>query len=306
MASDRHVRMVTLHGDLFILHCNHLNTKSSAITFRRMSFHRDSGTFLNKDEEMIPVYESSSRAASVVGCGTAVDARVRQRVPCILLRLRRKGSQGFRYTLYSVSGGTRAERQVEFSLPYKMDESVWILRGPTVVWSHQNVVFYTSAGAGSVKEVPMRLRVSFLGEMPLPKRQLAILGLLEEDEAGCDGGAKPVLYFVEDGSTFSGDALLPRAYASVVGCMLVLSAKQVDGSLRSSVVAATRRKQLVHFQNGLPDEVCPLPYQDPRGIRAVHAASGCLIVILFEHGNVCAVWKDTFRVGHGVLSWCSF
>ncbi|KAB5576660.1 hypothetical protein PHYPO_G00200250 [Pangasianodon hypophthalmus] len=299
MASDQRIHMVTLHGDLVIFQCKHPSSKGSEITFWRMSFNRDSGTFLNKDDKIIPMYENASRAARIVRCTTAVNVKTRQRVLCILLRLHRKRSQGFKYMLYSLNSRTSAKLHVEFSLPYEMGNDISILRGPTLVWSHEDIVFYTSAETGSVKEVPIRLKVSFLGELPLPQRQLAILGsqkMTEEEEVGNDTEDKTVLYFLEDGRTFSSDLLLPSAYSLVVRCMLVLSAKQVDGLLRSTVVAATCRKQLVRFENGLPEEVCLLPYEEPQSIRTVHVGSGCLIVIVFERGNVCAVWKDTFKV----------
>lgn len=296
--------MVALHGDLFIFQCKHPSSKGSEITFWRTSFNRGSGTFLNKDDEIIPMCENTSRAVSIVHCSTAVNVKTRQRVLCILLRLHRKESQGFKYMLYSLCNRTRTKLHVEFSLPYEMGNNVLILHGPTLVWSYEDVIFYTSAETGSVKEVPIHLKVSFLGELPLPQRPLTILGsqkMTQEVELGNDGEDKAVLYFIEDGRTFSADYLLPSAYSLVVGCMLVLSAKEVDGSLRSTVVAATCRKQLVWFENGFPEEVCVLPYEEPRSIRTVHAGSGCLIVVVFEHGNVCAVWKDTFKVGYGLL-----
>lgn len=306
MASDQRIHLVTLHGDLLVFQCKHPSSKGSGITFWRTSFNRGTGTFLNEDNEIIPMYENASRAVSIVHCTTAVDVKTRQKVLCILLRLHRKGSQGFKYMLYSLCNRTSAKLHVEFSLPYEMGNDVSILRGPTLVWSHKDVMIYTSAETGSVKEVPIRLKVNFLGELPLPRRQLAILGsqkMTQEVEVGNDGEDKTVLYFIEDGRTFSADCLLPSAYHLVVRCMLVLSAKEVDGSLRSTVVAATCRKQLVWFENGLPEEVCFLPYEKPKSIRTVHAGSGCLIVVVFEHGNVCAVWKDTFKVGYGVLLW---
>ncbi|KAK3543658.1 hypothetical protein QTP70_026248, partial [Hemibagrus guttatus] len=289
--------MVTLHGDLLIFQLKHPKSRGSEIIFWRMSFNRDSGTFLNKDDKITPVYENASRAVSIIHCTAAVNRRTRQRALCILLRLHRKGSQGFKYMLYSLSSRTSAKLHVEFSLPYEMGKDVSIFHGPTLVWSHQDVVFYTSAETGSVKEVPIRLKVNFLGELPLPQRPIAALGLqMTEEEMGNDAEDKTVLYFLEDGRTFSAGCLLPSAYSLVVRCMLVLSAKEEAGSLRSTVVAATCRRQLVCFENGLPEEVCPLPYEEPRSIRTVHTGSGCLIVVVFEHGNVCAVWKDTFKV----------
>lgn len=305
MESEQRSHVVTLHGDLFIFQCKRPSSKGCEITFCRMSFSRDSGTFLNKDNEIIPIYQNSSRVVRIVCCISAMSAKTRQKVLCVLLRLHRKESTGFRYMLFSLDSRTNAKLHLEFSLPYKMSSSVSILRGPTLVWSHQDIIFYTSAETGSVKEVPIHLKVIFLGELMLPRRRLAVLGSQkmteEEEELVSDGDHQAVLYFLEDGRTFSADHLLPSAYRLVVRCMLVLSATEVDGSLRSTVVAATCRRQLVWFENGLPEKVSLLPYEDPQSVQTVHTGSGCLLIIRFQHGDVCAVWKDTFKVGHGAL-----
>ncbi|XP_060733193.1 Fanconi anemia group B protein [Tachysurus vachellii] len=299
MASvHQRLHMVTLHGDLLIFQCKYPSSRGSEIIFWRMSFARDSASFVNVDDKITPMYENTSRAVRIVHCTAAINVKTRQRSLCVLLRLHRKASQGFKYMLYSLNNRTSAKLHVEFSLPYEMGKDVSILHGPTLVWSHEDMVFYTSAETGSVKEVPIRLKVNFLGELPLPQRPLAVLGLqkMTEEGVGNDGEDKTVLYFLHDGRTFSADCLLPSAYSLVVRCMLVVSAKEVAGSLRSTVVAATCRRQLVWFENGFPEEVCLLPYEEPRSVRTVHTGSGCLLVVVFEHGNVCAVWKDTFKV----------
>ncbi|KAM9486129.1 Fanconi anemia group B protein [Clarias gariepinus] len=294
MSTDHQVHTVTFHGDLLIFQCKHPSPKASEVTFCRVSFNRDSGTFTNKDDEVIPMYKNASRAVSIIRCATALNARTRQRVPWVLLRLHTKASQGFKYMLYSLTGKTHAKLHAEFSWSYEIGEDVSILRGPTLVWSHQDVVFYMSAETGGVKEVPMRLRINFIGELPLPQRHLAVLSSGKTTEQ--DGEDKPLLYLLEDGRTFDADRLLPAAYSAVVRCMLVPSAQAVDGSLGSTVVAVTSQKQLVWFENGLPEEVCPLPYDEPQSVRLVHTGSGCLVAVVFGHGNVCAVWKDSFKV----------
>ncbi|KAI5628614.1 Fanconi anemia group B protein [Silurus asotus] len=299
MASDQLIHMVPLHGDLFSFQCKQTHSKGSEITFCRMAFNRDSGIFLNDDDEVTPLYKNASRSASIVCCASVVNIKMRQKVPCVLLKHHRKGPSGFKYMLYSLSSRTTVKLDVEFSLPYEMIDDVSVLRGPTIVWRHEDAVFYTSAETGSVKEVPIHLTVNFLGEIPLPRRTLAILGLqktTDDEEMENETEDKMVLYFIEDGRTFSADCLLPSAYNSVVRCVLVLSAEELAGLLRSTVVAATCRKQLVLFENGLPEEVCLLPYEEPQSIQAVHVGSGCLLVIIFQCGNVCAVWRDTFKV----------
>ncbi|KAI5107578.1 Fanconi anemia group B protein, partial [Silurus meridionalis] len=297
--SDQLIHMVPLHGDLFSFQCKQTHSKGSEITFCRMAFNRDSGIFLNDDDEVTPLYKNASRSASIVCCASVVNIKNRQKVPCVLLKYHRKGPSGFKYMLYSLSSRTTVKLHVEFSLPYEMSDDVSVFRGPTLVWRHEDVVFYTSAETGSVKEVPIHLTVNFLGEIPLPQRTLAILGLqktTDDEKMENETEDKMVLYFIENGRTFSADCLLPSAYNSVVRCVLVLSAEELAGLLRSTVVAATCRKQLVLFENGLPEEVCLLPYEEPQSIQAVHVGSGCLLVIIFQCGNVCAVWRDTFKV----------
>ncbi|KAF7709949.1 hypothetical protein HF521_016799 [Silurus meridionalis] len=299
MASDQLIHMVPLHGDLFSFQCKQTHSKGSEITFCRMAFNRDSGIFLNDDDEVTPLYKNASRSASIVCCASVVNIKNRQKVPCVLLKYHRKGPSGFKYMLYSLSSRTNVKLHVEFSLPYEMSDDVSVFRGPTLVWRHEDVVFYTSAETGSVKEVPIHLTVNFLGEIPLPQRTLAIVGLqktTDDEKMENETEDKMVLYFIENGRTFSADCLLPSAYNSVVRCVLVLSAEELAGLLRSTVVAATCRKQLVLFENGLPEEVYLLPYEEPQSIQAVHVGSGCLLVIIFQCGNVCAVWRDTFKV----------
>ncbi|KAI4898791.1 hypothetical protein NFI96_026048, partial [Prochilodus magdalenae] len=270
--------------------------KGSEIAFWRMAFGQDSGGFFNKDGRVSSIYKNASREVNMVNCTSAVDIRTRQKVPCILLRLRKKATQGFKYMLYSLEGLTSAKLHVELVLPYEIDDDVSVFRGPTLVWSRKDRVFYTSSEAGGVREVPIRLSVNFIGELPLCQRRIGILGS-EVLSGEANRRNKMLLYFLEDGRTFSGTCLLPEAYSSVVRCMMVLSAEEGEGLLRSTVLAATCRKQLVRFENGLPEDVCVLPYEDPFSLRIVHVGDGgCFIVVVFDHGNVCAVWKDSFKI----------
>ncbi|KAL7881203.1 hypothetical protein AOLI_G00080510 [Acnodon oligacanthus] len=297
MAPEQQIRITSLCGSLFVFQCRRTSPKGCEITFWRMAFSQDSGGFFNKDGRINSVYKSASRDVDLVHCTSAVDIKTRQKVPCILLRQRKKASQGFKYMLYSLDGSTSAKLHVELVLPFEIDDHVLIFCGPTLVWSHEDRVFYTSSELGGVVEVPVRLDVNFIGELPLCQRRIGILGLEKQSTGEATRGNKVLLYLLEDGRTFSGMCLLPEAYSSVVRCMTVLSAKEADGLLRSTILAATCRTQLVHFENGLPEDVCVLPYEHPRDIRIVHVGDGgCIIAVVFDHGNVCAVWKDSFKI----------
>ncbi|KAJ8013118.1 hypothetical protein DPEC_G00049970 [Dallia pectoralis] len=80
-------------------------------------------------------------------------------------------------------------------------------------------------------------------------------------------------------------------------CMCVVSAEEVNGVFKSVLVAATSQKQLVYFENGIPKEMCKLPFEEPQHIQIVNTGrNGCLFAISFNGGHVCTVWKDTFQV----------
>lgn len=288
--------MVTLMGEVLVFHCKYSTSKSSEVTFWRTSFREDLGVFSNNDDKKVILFKSTSRGVNIVKCGTAVNIKTGQKVPLVLLKICKKGA--FKYMLLSLSITNKADIHVEFSLPYELDGVVSVLRGPTLLWSHQDIIFYTSSQTDGVREVPFCMKVIFVGDLPLNHNNLVVLGspVVQKQQIKTDMDNKPALYFIEDGRTFRGDCLIPDIYHSVVSCLMVLNVKEINGALRSSLVAATSRKQLVYFENGLPEEMCVLPFEDPQSIRTIQTGTDCLIIISFKHGNVCAVWKETFMV----------
>lgn len=179
-----------------------------------------------------------------------------------------------------------------------MRESVSILQGPTVLWSHAGNVFYASLQAGEVRKVPIQLSHSVFGELPLHKEQVFVLGLQNiSEESSKNSSSQTLGYFVESGHVFDGTMILPQPYICITRCILVLSAEKVDDFLKSAVVAATSHQQLVYFENGIVKDVCQLPFEQPESIQLVNTGrNGCLFVISFHQGHVCAIWKETFQV----------
>ncbi|XP_051566582.1 Fanconi anemia group B protein [Myxocyprinus asiaticus] len=306
MAAERCIKMLPVRGDVLVFQCKSLSSKTrdhrrgSEVSFCSLSFDRNSQKFSVKDHSMNPVHKDSLAETDIIHCCSAVDVQQRQKVPCVLLRLCKKRTSGFKYMLYSISSPTDGKLHVEFVLLYEMRDNIAILQGPTLVWCHENTVFYASSQTGGVKELPIPVTVIFIGELPLRQRNLVVLGAqnatgLSEQFSVTE--VNNILYFMEDGRTLNGACLVPNAYSSVIRCMIVLSAEEYNGSLRSSVLAATSMKQLVYFENGLPHDVCPLPYEQPLKIQMLHTPrNDCLIVITFNEGNICSVWKNTFQV----------
>ncbi len=223
--------------------------KGLEVSFYSLSFNRDSQNFSVRDGTRLWFTRTAlQKPTSFIVA--PLDVQQRQKVPCVLLRLCKKRTSAFKYVLYSICTSTDAKLHAEFVLPYEMRDNISILLGPTLIWSHENSFFYTSSQTNGVREVPIPMTVNFIGELPLRRRKLVIQGA--QNVPSDQSKVKNILYFTDDGSTLDSACLVPDAYGSVMQCMMVHSAEEVDGGLRSAVLAATRMKQLVCFENGLP------------------------------------------------------
>uniref|UniRef100_A0AAY4DNN5 Fanconi anemia group B protein n=1 Tax=Denticeps clupeoides TaxID=299321 RepID=A0AAY4DNN5_9TELE len=303
-----HQRLIAFNNDLLLFTSRELKQEGkrksqTELVCRRLSFVKDTNRFITRDAALPAVFESVSPSAAVAFCSAALDVRRRIVVPCVLLKQWERRLSSFQYTLLTLTGSGKAEVRVKFTSPYELRDDVTILQGPTVVWSHKNVVHYASSLADEVRCIPELLSVHYVGELPLAESKLIVLGSqrpTKEEQGGQSdvaGEGKMLGYFIDCGKVFDGTRILPSAYSSVVRCALVVSAEEVNNNLKTAVVAATSKKQLVLFENGVPTEICQLPHEEPESIEMVNTGnSGLVFVVLFKHGDVCAVWKDTFQV----------
>ncbi|XP_016345247.1 Fanconi anemia group B protein isoform X3 [Sinocyclocheilus anshuiensis] len=284
MAAERHVKMLAVKGEVLAFQYKSFSSKTrdhrkgSEVSFYSLSFAQDSQSFSIRDRNLSLIHKDSSAETDVVHCCSALDIQQRQKVPCVLLRLCKKRTSAFKYMLYSICTSTDAKLHAEFVLPYEMRDNISILLGPTLIWSHENSVFYTSSQTSGVKEVPIPMTVNFIGELPLRQRKLVIQGA--QNVPSDQSKVKNILYFIEDGRTLSAACLVPDAYSSVIQCMMVLSAEEFDGGWRSAVLAATSMKQLVRFENGLPLDVCLLPYEQPLSIQVAGCWTGVRLLLV--------------------------
>eukprot|EP00063_Salmo_salar_P045475 XP_014020310.1 PREDICTED: Fanconi anemia group B protein isoform X2 [Salmo salar] len=263
---NQHTKLLSFHGDILTFQCKLPNPRDgesrrrSELAFSRLTFQQDGCTFLKGSGGMAVINRKSSSDVDIVACTFALHVTNRVTSPCILLIQSKKGDV-FKYSLLTLSSSNRLEPHMEFKLPYRMKDNVTILQGPTVLWRHAGIVFYTSLQAGEVRQIPIKLSLNCIGEFPLNKRKIFILGYQTQskeclkDQLNAPGGSKTMGYFVEDGQVFNADLILPHAYSSITQCVFVISAEEVNSVLKSTVVAATSKKQLVYFENGIPREV---------------------------------------------------
>lgn len=278
-----------------------------SLRFSKYSFNREEKAFLKASDgtAVICGAATSTSHVDVVKCERALNVRRRAAAPCVLLSQRSDKGASVKYSLHALSCSSNSlEPCLEFQLPGQITEDVYILRGPTVLWSHAGSVFYKSVHTAEVRQTPLQLSHVLVGELSHHKDQVFVLGLREVPHsqgqtAGC---------FVESGQVFDGDAVLPHPYISITRCILVLSAERSEGDgrpLRCTLVAATSHQQLVCFEDGVVRATCQLPFDDqPESIVAVDTGRhGLLLVVSSQWGHVCAVWRESLQVPEATPPW---
>uniref|UniRef100_A0A3Q2PZX7 FA complementation group B n=1 Tax=Fundulus heteroclitus TaxID=8078 RepID=A0A3Q2PZX7_FUNHE len=271
-------------------------SERSGLTFRTFYFEREGNAFVKATEGAAAISRKLAARMDVVTCESALDVQRRVKTPFVLVTKRSEKGGSFQYSLLTLAGSpNRLEPCIEFKLPYQMKGKVRILQGPTVLWCHGNSAFYTSPLAAGVREVPVQTTRWLFGELPIHKGQLFALGLSEP--LLTNQPQSTLGYFLELGQVFDGSLILPRPYLCITQCVRVLRADGEGDALRCAVVAATSQKQLVLFENGTVRDTCELPFEQADDVQVVNTGrSGCLLLVLFKQGHVCAVWKETFQI----------
>lgn len=293
----QNLHQLSFCGKIILFNCKRDSTTNdrSELIFRRLSYERENNRFLKAADGVAVISRKRSAHVDIVRCKCALDVQKRLAAPFILVTKTNEKGESFQYKLLTLSSSNRLEPCVEFKLPYQMKEKVYIMQGPTVLWTHGDCVYYTSLQAGEVRQLPIQWSHSIVGELPLHKGQVFVLGLQRNSEQ--PSNSQSLGYIIEDGQLFDVSVILPHPYISITQCMLVLSADRVDDVLECTAVAATSNQQLVYFENGIVKDTCQLPFKEPEHIQEANTGrNGCLFVVSFHQGHVCAIRKDTFQV----------
>ncbi|XP_008398942.1 Fanconi anemia group B protein [Poecilia reticulata] len=296
--SNRNVHGLSHGGKIILFTCKRdpaVNvSERSGLTFRSFYFEREGNAFLNATEGATAISRKLSAHIDIVTCKCAVDVQKRVKTAFVLVTKKSEKGSSFKYSLLALRSSHRLEPCIEFKLPYQMKGKVSILQGPTVMWSHDNSVSYTSPLAEGVRKIPIQMSKCLFGELPIQKGQLFALGL---SEPPLDNHSPTLGYLFEGGQAFDGSLVLPHPYICITQCMRVLTADRVDGVLRCAVIAATSNQQLVLFENGTVKDTCEVPFGQAEDIQMVDTGrNGCLFVVSFKQGHVCAIWKETFQI----------
>ncbi|GAB5584428.1 Fanconi anemia group B protein isoform X2 [Prionailurus iriomotensis] len=199
------------------------------------------------------------------------------------------------------------EKRLSFRLSHELKDGVRVLNGPLVLWKHAEKFYLISSLNGKVMTVSVNFSsVQWAGE--IENLGIVLLGpkacFLSEE--GCTQKLSKsdytiwkttfCVYSLENEEVISDAYIIPPAYSSVVTCVHVCATENVNNQLRMSLIALTRKNQLISFQNGTPKSVCQLPFGDPCAVQLMDSGGGELFIVSFKSNDICAVWKKNFQV----------
>ncbi|XP_069706060.1 Fanconi anemia group B protein [Phaenicophaeus curvirostris] len=281
--------------------------KTMNLCVRRMVFNRDTKLFVQKSSGVFSM-RASHLKIEIICCSCTTDSRTGIILPCILMK-KQKHNNVVKYLLLLLHSSNQFEQSFHFKLDYELKEDIRLFTGPSVLWRHANKLFYVSSKTCTVLSAPIQLSsVVWTGEIEnegavvLGVRTACLSDSEDEDEFSTSDkaiwGSEFFGYAIETQKMQSGTCFMPHAYSRVVSSVYVCKNETLEKQLRISLVAVTHKNQLIWFQDGLPKDVCELPYEKPCTVKtAVTSTNDLLFIVSFASGNICVVQRrDSLQV----------
>lgn len=276
----------------------------SVLHVRRMVFDRGTRAFVQKSTGFFMLKEENSHL-KIMCCDCVSDFRTGINLPYIMIQCNEKNT--FKYFLLFLHSKNKFEKCLSFRLGYELKDGVRVLSGPLVLWRHAETFYFISSLNSTVMTVSVNFSsVEWGGEIETLGMVLLGPKTCFLSEKGCTQKLSKLdyaiwntefcVYSLENEEVISDAYIIPPAYSSVVTCVHVCATENVNDQLRMSLIALTRKNQLISFQNGTPKSVCQLPFGDPCAVQLMDSGGEELFIVSFRSGDVCAVWKKNFQV----------
>uniref|UniRef100_A0A8C7EVG7 FA complementation group B n=1 Tax=Neovison vison TaxID=452646 RepID=A0A8C7EVG7_NEOVI len=279
--------------------------KTPVLHVRRMVFDRRTRAFVQKSTGSFMLKEENSHL-KIMCCNCVSDFRTGINLPYIMIQCNKKNNI-FTYFLLFLHSTNKFEKRLSFRLSHELKDGVRVLNGPLVLWRHVKTFYCISSQTGKVSTVSLNFSsVEWAGE--IENLGMVLLGpktcfLSEEGSTQklsksdyAIWNTKFCVYSLENEEVVSDAYIIPPAYTSVITYVHVCATEIVNNQLRMSLIALTRKNQLILFQNGTPKSVCQLPFGDPCAVQLVNSGRGDFFIVSFRSGDACAVWKKNFQV----------
>ncbi|XP_049623023.1 Fanconi anemia group B protein [Suncus etruscus] len=271
---------------------------------RRMTFDRETGTFVQKATSFVSLQEGDG-PAQIMCCNCVSDFRTGMNVPCVLVQCTEK-CDAFIYILLFLHWTDTFEKRLRVRLNYQLHE-FRVLNGPVLLWKHVQTFYYISSKADQVITVPIKLStLNWAGE--IEDVGLALLGIKDyslEEEVFTRTTSKFdlavqntrfCLFSLESQDKLSDSYIIPAGYTSAITFVHVCSSEFVNGQFRISLIVLTEKNQLISFQNGIPQGVCQFPFGDPCSVQLMEGGEDLVYLVSFKSNKACAVWNKNFQI----------
>ncbi|XP_006973259.1 Fanconi anemia group B protein isoform X1 [Peromyscus maniculatus bairdii] len=308
MPFNEQAKFLCYNGEILVFHlykgdCE-VPTDTSVLYVKKMVFDRETETFILISTGFLNIKEKASHM-KILCCKCVSDFRTRVNLPCILIQYTQYSSRAFKYYIVFLHSPNKFEKHLSFKLHHALDDSLQIFDGPIVFWQYLDKFFYISSEIGKVTNISVKLSsIEWIGE--IENFGVVFLGLAEPPEAKCThklsesdyefSNSNLCAYVLKSQEILSNCYLIPLAYSSVVTHVHVCAAEMVNNQLRMSLIALTKKNQLVLFQNGIPVRVCQLPFLDPCSVQILDSGKGNRFFIVSFNSKACAVSEKKFKV----------
>nr|XP_012640240.1 Fanconi anemia group B protein isoform X2 [Microcebus murinus] len=312
MSSNEQERPLCYNGEVLVFQLSKTNfsdkepAKTPILHVRRMVFDRETRSFVQKSTGFFSIKGENSHL-KIVCCNCVSDFRTGINLPYILIQGSKKNNV-FKYLLLFLHSTNKFEKRLSFTVGHKLKDGLRVLNGPSVLWRHADTFFCLSSKTSKVITLSVNFSsIEWVGE--IKNLGMVLLGLKKcyLSKEGCNQepsksdyaiwDTKFCIYYLESQELLSDAYIIPPIYSSVITYVHVCAAEIVNDQLRMSLIALTRKNQLISFQNGTPKNVCQLPFGDPYAVQLMDSGGGNLFFIVsFRSSDACAVWKKNFQV----------
>ncbi|XP_045146694.1 Fanconi anemia group B protein [Echinops telfairi] len=305
MPSNDQKGLLSYNGEIFVFQLGKekVSTKKgtteiSKLDVQRMELSKKIRVFYPVATGVYLLNENESNF-KIICCHSVLDTRTGLYVPCVLIQSESNSTYNYNLLMLFLSKSeVKLRSRLKFTRGYELKDSLRILNGPLILWKYHNMITYISPQTGTVTSLPVYF-ISLVWAGTVDGLGVVLLGCLQELAKSGLTTEKAHLgvYSFERLEMLADTYVIPRAYGRTVTEVCVYAAEFVNNQLKMSLVALTRKNQLISFQNGAINKVCQLPFEGSCTVQLLNInIEDSLFIVSSESNDVCAVWKKSFEV----------
>ncbi|XP_075395127.1 Fanconi anemia group B protein [Tenrec ecaudatus] len=305
MSSNDQKGLLSFNGEIFVFQLGKEKkstkkgpTEITKLDVQRMELSKKIRVFYSVATGVYLLNENESNF-KIICCHSVLDTQTGRYVPCVLIQSETNSTYNYNLlVLFLSKSEVKLRSRLKFTRGYELKDSLRILNGPLILWKYHNMITYISPQTCTVTSLPVYF-ISLVWAGTVDGLGAVLLGCLQELANSGLATEKTHLgvYSFERLEMLADTYVIPRAYGRTVIEICVYAAEFVNNQLKMSLVALTRKNQLISFQNGTINKVCQLPFEGSCTVQLLNInIEDTLFIVSSESNDVCAVWKKNFEV----------